>query len=228
MSVEQYSLFAGPHTNSERCNTSRSIRLPLENADVVYYPNILADHYKQFYKCYEQLKSKLNWQQDKLIIYGKSVAIPRLNAWYSDKNANYAYSGMRLNRNDWCAPLLELKLIAEQVAQTSFNSVLANYYRDARDSVAWHSDDEPELGPEPIIASLNFGEVRRFSLRQRHGDKPKSYHIDLESGSLLLMRGMTQRYWHHQVPKVTGPGSAAVKGRINLTFRQILNTQDND
>jgi len=186
--------------------------LDLPQADISYYQNFIADHSV----IYHQLLNDLQWRQDTLRMYGKSVLIPRMNAWYGDKGAAYTYSGLNMSPIPWTDSLLALKQQVEQQLNTRFNSVLANYYRDGADSVAWHSDDEAELGHQPIIASLSFGATRRFSLRQRQ-QQTTPVHIDLEGGSLLVMAGSTQQYWHHQIPKTAKP----VAGRINLTFRRV-------
>ena len=186
--------------------------LDLPHADICYYENFIADESA----VYQRLLNDLQWQQDTIQMYGKPVLIPRMNAWYGDKGAAYSYSGLKLDPIPWTDSLLTLKQAVEQLLNIRFNSVLANYYRDGTDSVAWHSDDEPELGVNPIIASLSFGASRRFSLRQRK-QPTAPVHIDLDGGSLLVMAGETQQYWHHQVPKTRKP----VAGRINLTFRTI-------
>ena len=152
-------------------------------------------------------------------MYGKPVLIPRLNAWFGDDEANYGYSGIRLKRNAWFAELLDLRNQIQQTFDYSFNSVLANLYRDGNDSVGWHSDDEKELGRQPVIASLSFGDTRRFSLRPKKLANHKPVHIDLQAGSLLLMAGDTQHYWLHQLAKTKQQG---LRGRINLTFRNIV------
>ena len=208
----QYSLF-DMGVNKPEC-----IKLPLENADVEYYPNFINESEPFFL----ELVNNLNWQQDKLKIVGKSIPIPRLNAWYGDAGAHYGYSGIRLNHNDWCTILLTLKNRLLTELQLSFNSVLANYYRDGMDSMGWHSDNELELGEKPIIASLSFGDIRRFSFKLKKQSNGKPFSIDLESGSLLLMKGDTQHFWLHQLPKVSNRTKACLKGRINLTFRTIV------
>lgn len=205
--TRQDSLFA----SSPQC-------LDLPQADVRYYPHFIEDEGRYF----KRLKSELQWHQDTLQMYGKPVLIPRLNAWYGDAGAAYSYSGLDLTPLPWTDTLSQLKSQLEQslaadFGAVTFNSVLANLYRDGRDSVSWHSDDEPELGAQPLIASLSFGATRRFSLRLR-GRKDRPTHIDLGAGSLLVMAGTTQRYWHHQLPKT----NSAVAERINLTFRSIV------
>lgn len=186
--------------------------LDLPDAEISYYEDFIADESV----IYQQLLKDLQWRQDTIQMYGKPVLIPRMNAWYGDKDAAYGYSGLSLTPIPWADSLLVLKQMVEQQLNTRFNSVLANYYRDGADSVGWHSDDEAELGHNPIIASLSFGATRRFSLRQRQ-QQTAPVHIDLQGGSLLVMAGATQQYWHHQIAKTAKP----VAGRINLTFRRV-------
>jgi alkylated DNA repair dioxygenase AlkB len=162
----------------------------------------------------ERLQAEIDWRQDVARIMGRLVALPRLTAWYGD--AGYRYSGIDNPPRAWLPVLLELKALAETLAAAPFNSVLANLYRDGRDSMGWHSDDERSLGQEPVIASLSFGAVRRFRLR--HKRKPDlTIALDLPPGSCLVMAGTLQHHWRHALPKTARP----VGPRVNLTFRLI-------
>ncbi len=161
----------------------------------------------------ERLLTELDWRQDTARIVGREVALPRLTAWYGD--AGYRYSGIDNPPRPWPPLLAELKTTAERLALTSFNSVLANLYRNGRDSMGWHSDDERSLGPEPVIASLSFGAVRRFRLK--HKTEPSTIALDLEPGSCLIMAGSLQHHWRHALPKTARP----VGPRVNLTFRAV-------
>lgn len=188
-------------------------QLPVPDAELYYYPDFLsqsqADHYLQ------TLRTTLRWRQDDIKIYGRKVKIPRLQAWYGEENVAYEYSGLALVPHIWTPELEDLRQRCMQQAQTFFNSVLANWYRDGQDSVGWHSDDEPELGQEPVIASLSFGCVRDFELR--HKGTGEKFRLPLQHGSLLIMAGAIQRCWQHAISK-----SAKVStDRINLTFRHI-------
>lgn len=157
------------------------------------------------------------WRQDRIRMRGKVLDVPRLQAWYGERRARYAYSGLTLDPLPFTDELLALKSRVEQTVGHEFNSVLLNYYRDGRDSVSWHSDDEKELGPEPVIASLSLGCPRRFELKHRTNSEAGKKAITLTAGSLLLMdKGMQQR-WQHRIPKQHGVSA----GRINLTFRLI-------
>jgi len=165
---------------------------------------------------FEKLTENIIWRQESIIIFGRKVLTPRLTAWYGDAGAVYKYSGVSFDPLPWTEELLYIKSKAEALAGTTFNSVLLNLYRDGSDSMGWHSDDEPELGRDPIIASVNLGEARRFDLRLKT-DHHQKLQILLEDGSVLVMKGELQHYWQHQVAK-----SAKVKRpRINLTFRTI-------
>jgi alkylated DNA repair dioxygenase AlkB len=157
------------------------------------------------------------WHHDKLNMYGKEVFLPRYSAWYGDYDKPYTYSGLTLQPKPWNKGLLYLKEQIEKVAQVSFNSVLMNWYRDGEDYISWHTDAEKELGKNPIIGSVNFGETRRFQLR-RIDDNKEKIEFPLKHGTFLLMKGETQHYWQHGVPK-----EKKVKdSRFNLTFRQII------
>jgi alkylated DNA repair dioxygenase AlkB len=128
------------------------------------------------------------WRQDVIRIAGRRIPIPRLNAWYGDTGADYSYSGIRLEALPWVEPLQEIRKRVEWAAGVSFNSVLLNYYRDENDSVSWHADDEPELGTDPIIASVSLGQARSFELRRkRKQERQNKLQLLLEDGSLLVM-----------------------------------------
>ena len=163
------------------------------------------------------LSATIAWDQSTIRLYGRPVKIPRLNAWYGDSGAGYSYSGTRFEPRPWTAELSQIKSRLEQATGAQFNSVLCNLYRDGNDSVAWHSDDEPELGENPLIASLSMGETRRFLLKHRRNRELDTLSLPLESGSLLVMSGALQHHWLHALPKSTRP----LGPRINLTFRQV-------
>lgn len=164
----------------------------------------------------QALVEQTPWQQPELFIHGRYHRTPRLTAWYGEPEARYRYSGKVHEPLPWTALLDDIRqrLMAE-VGQ-ALNAVLLNYYRDGQDSMGWHSDAEPELGREPLIASLNLGGSRRFDLR-RVGATRIEHSLTLEHGSLLVMRGPTQHHWQHQVAKTR----QACAPRLNLTFRLI-------
>ncbi|MDG4555733.1 MAG: alpha-ketoglutarate-dependent dioxygenase AlkB [Candidatus Competibacter sp.] len=161
------------------------------------------------------LQRETDWRQQAIVLYGRSIASPRLSAWHGDPDAVYRYSGLRLEPVPWTPTLLEVRERVETLAMARFNSVLLNLYRDGQDSMGWHSDDEPELGRNPLIASVSFGATRRFLLR--HKKRRLRFEWSLEDGDVLVLGGTTQHGWRHHVPKTRLP----VGPRINLTFRRI-------
>ena len=160
------------------------------------------------------LRDGLPWERHRITVYGRSLEAPRLSCWIGD--AAYTYSGTRFDPHPWPEALAPVRERLERELHAGFNSVLANLYRDGNDRLGFHRDSEPELGPEPLIASVSLGAMRRFRLREREGRG--SFGIDLEHGSLLVMSGATQRNWLHAVP----PTARVVGPRINLTFRKVL------
>lgn len=184
------------------------------DGEVIFYKNYF--NLNESDRLFSELYADIKWQQKTIQIFGKRNLLPRLTAWYGDEGQSYIYSGIEHNPEPWNPALSLIKERIEKVAQVRFNSVLLNLYRNGRDSVAWHSDDEPELGQNPIIASVSFGGTRCFSLKHKQ-IKQRKVEIDLPHGSLLLMRGETQHHWQHQIAKTT----KSVSPRINLTFRII-------
>lgn len=158
----------------------------------------------------------IKWKKDEINLFGKKIPLPRLTSWHGDSGKSYTYSGITSQPNEWNEGLLYIKKQVEKLSSANFNSVLMNWYRDGEDHLNWHADDEPDLGVNPVIASVNFGETRDFVIR-RNDDPKKKITIPLSHGSVLIMRGEIQSYWQHSVPKRKG-----VKGsRFNLTFRNI-------
>lgn len=188
--------------------------LDMIDAQVTLYRDFLSAAESDTYL--DTLVSEINWKQETIRVPGGPVPLPRLTAWYGDAGTTYSYSGITVQPNAWIMPLITLKQRIEAVAGVTFNSVLLNYYRDGSDSVGWHSDDEPELGINPVIASLSLGAARAFQFKHRH-DPVLRRSIELTHGSLLIMAGATQHHWKHQVPKT----KQAIAARINLTFRVI-------
>jgi alkylated DNA repair dioxygenase AlkB len=161
------------------------------------------------------LKEKILWKQESMKMYGKELKFPRLTAWYGETSKQYSFSGITLQPNPWSEELTLVKERIEKVAEVDFNSVLLNMYRSGKDSISWHTDAERELGQNPVIASVTFGETRTFQLR--HKETKERIDIELTHGSLLVMKGELQHYWQHQIPKTSKEKST----RINLTFRVI-------
>ena len=195
-------------------STLEPIIFNLPDAEISYFPNfydkVTAD------EIYSELQKNILWQQDDIKVYGKIYRQPRLTALYGNEGLSYSYSNITMYPHLWTLLLQKIKVKVEQVAMTSFSTVLLNYYRDGKDSNGWHADNEKELGLNPIIGSLTFGAERVFQLKHNtQKDQKKS--IVLEHGSLLLMKGTTQHFWKHQIPKTAKP----IDPRINLTFRVI-------
>jgi len=190
-------------------------KLDMPDAEVYYYPHFFTEKQSIFYL--QELQSTIAWQQEQIKLFGKQIWLPRLTAWYGDPGKTYQYSGIQNKPLPWTPALLEIKQAVETLAPVSFNSVLLNYYRHGQDSMGWHADDEPELGSNPAIASVSFGQTRRFDFRHRTNKSLPKKSVSLSSGSLLLMQGTTQHFWQHQVPKTKQPAAP----RLNLTFRFI-------
>ena len=188
--------------------------LNMPDADVLFYEDFFSEEESSRY--FDTLRETIAWEQQELKMFGKQIALPRLTAWYGDEGKPYSYSGITHHPHRWTPELLEIKSKIESVADLAFNSVLLNLYRDEQDSVGWHSDDETELGENPVIASISFGDVRQFQFKHKT-DGSQRLALDLTSGSLLLMRGATQHYWKHRIPK----SKQAKSERMNLTFRVI-------
>jgi alkylated DNA repair dioxygenase AlkB len=166
----------------------------------------------------QRLLTEIEWKQKSIKLFGREIPEPRLTAWYGDEDALYTYSGITNQPLPWNSLLLTIKHRCEEVCGVEFNSVLLNYYRDGSDSMVWHQDNEPELGAEPIIASVSFGATRRFQFRHKKRNELPTISVDLSHGNLLIMKGKTQQFWKHQLPKT----SKAIGTRINLTFRTIV------
>ncbi|HEY9186154.1 MAG TPA: alpha-ketoglutarate-dependent dioxygenase AlkB [Salegentibacter sp.] len=186
----------------------------LKDARLRYIPDFFKLKDANFY--FEKLGQEIPWKQDKIKLFGKEYLQPRLSAFFAEKDINYAYSGLKLKPEDFSAEILEIKKSVEVFSGLSFNSCLANLYRDGQDSMGWHSDDEKELGQNPVIASVSFGAERIFHLKHKT-DKNLKEKILLKHGSLLMMEEATQQHWKHQLPKT----KKNIGPRLNLTFRKI-------
>lgn len=165
---------------------------------------------------YQYLIATMPWENQQITLFGKTFPSPRLEAFFATDGKSYGYSGNQLITNAFTPELFAIKERVENVANTEFNAVLVNYYRDGNDSNGWHADNEKELGNNPIIASVSLGETRRFDLKHNLLDLKKQFY--LTAGSLLIMAGETQHFWKHQLPK----SKKVTSGRINLTFRKIV------
>ena len=191
--------------------------LPLPGAELAIVDDWLAPAHAD--ALFARLQETVPWENHRIRMFGREVASPRLSCWIGDPQATYVYSRTRFEPHPWSPVLAALNERVGDACGVRFNSVLANLYRDGADAMGWHSDDEPELGERPVIASLSLGATRRFLLRTRRG-RGDAHRLELRlaHGSLLRMGGDTQRRYQHALPRmarVTAP-------RINLTFRRLL------
>lgn len=182
------------------------------------------DTHASYQEIFERLLRDSKWQQKEMNMYGNKVKQPRLTAWYGDPSRTYLYSGIKNIPLPWSDLLRELKRRIEDCTSSRFNSVLLNLYRDQNDSMGFHSDDEKELGPEPTIASLSFGATRTFIFKHKELREIPPVSVPLGEGSVLLMKGSTQRYWKHAINREARPCGP----RINLTFRHIYSAAELD
>ena len=160
--------------------------------------------------------NEIPWETSTIKMYGKELPIPRLQCWIGDPGCEYAYSGKSLQRYDFFEPLIEIRSLIQNQLGIYFNSVLANLYRNGNDSMGFHADDEPELGNNPVIASLSLGEERPLIFQNK--DKAETKTFDQPHGSLMLMKGATQSAWKHGIRK----SKKISEPRINFTFRNII------
>lgn len=193
-----------------RFNDERQVIISETVGEICYWPKVWLT--SQF----EELDQEILWRQDSIKIFGRKVPLPRLTAWYGDPGATYSYSGILNQPQLWTDRLKQLKIQVESIAQQPFNAMLANRYAGGHQYQGYHADDEKELGVRPVIASVSFGGTRRFVIREKHGQR--RFSIDLEDGSLLVMRGALQEHFEHAIMKTQKP----VAPRINLTFRRII------
>lgn len=190
------------------------ITFNLPDADIEYYSNFFDS--VRANELFERLKADIPWQQDNITVFGKTHPQPRLTALFGNEGKPYSYSNIVMHPHHWNPLLVFIKEEIENVCPENFTTVLLNYYRDGKDSNGWHADNEKELGRNPIIASVSFGAERSFHL-QHNTSKEQKLKIILEHGSLLIMKGATQHFWKHQIPKT----AKEIGSRINLTFRII-------
>lgn len=186
--------------------------IPVEDGELAFLPQLALPLPNA--EILRRLIDETAWRAETIVVYGKRHLQPRLSAWHGD--AAYSYSGLQLEPLPFSPLLQTIRAAVEQATGRRFNSVLLNYYRNERDSMGMHADDEPELGPEPAIASVSFGATRAFVLRHRHSKR--TLKLDLTDGSLLLMAGRFQKQWLHGINKTSRP----IGPRINLTFRYIF------
>jgi len=193
---------------------SEPIVFNLPDAEIIYFPIFF--NKKEADTIFAKLTNDIPWQQDEIRVFGKNHLQPRLTALFGNEGKPYSYSNIKMQPQPWNPLLQKIKSAVEIVSDTNFTTVLLNLYRDGKDSNGWHADNEKELGINPIIASVSFGTERIFQLKHNTISNLKQ-NIVLEHGSLLLMKGTTQHFWKHQIPKT----SKTIGSRINLTFRVI-------
>lgn len=195
--------------------SSEKTNFKLPQAELIYIPQFY--NKSQADKIFKNLREEVLWQQDEITIFGRTHKQPRLTALYGEDNRPYSYSGITMNPHPFSSLLLRIKQEVEVVSKHKFNSVLINLYRDGSDSNGWHADNEKELGLNPIIASVIFGAKRIFKFKHRTL-KDENHKLELEHGSLLIMKDEMQHHWLHHIPKT----KKEVGERINLTFRFIV------
>jgi alkylated DNA repair dioxygenase AlkB len=185
----------------------------LPDAEIEYYPDFFSSIKAN--ELFIKLQNEIPWQQDTITVYGKTHLQPRLTALFGNEGKQYSYSNIIMQPHHWSPLLFFIKEEVEKICTKNFTTILLNLYRDGQDSNGWHADNEKELGRNPIIASVSFGAERLFQLK--HNKLELKQNIVLQHGSLLIMKGATQHFWKHQIPKTTKP----IEPRINLTFRII-------
>ena len=171
---------------------------------------------KQTAQMFQQIMDETPWEMPEMVMFGKKYSQAGLSTWFTNTNVSYVYSGITRTPH---AMTLVLQAVMDQCTLASgaeYNSVLVNLYRDGNDSVSWHSDNEEINGSEPTIASVSLGATRRFDLR--HKESGETVRVDLEDGSLLVMSGLSQHCWVHQIAKT----KTKVGPRINLTYRRVI------
>lgn len=210
--MNQLDIFGNETNTKTKTQTPTGLSV-VDNGEYIYSPNFFSKTESDSFL--KSLKENILWKQESMNMYGKKIDFPRLTAWYGDNDKPYKFSGITLQPLPWTTEILAIKNRIEPQSKVLFNSVLLNRYRDGNDSISWHTDAEPELGKNPIIASVNFGATRKFQLR--HINTKEKIEIELSHGSLLIMQGELQHFWQHQVPKT----KELKTERINLTFRVI-------
>ena len=185
----------------------------LGDSEIQYVANAFTA--REAERLFQSLLDDIPWRTATLTIAGQKRPLPRLQCWMADQGRSYSYSGLKLSPHPWNPDVLRIKARLEQLCEHSFNSVLLNYYRDGSDSVSWHADDETELGPNPIVASVSLGAQRTLEFKPKFNLTTPKKQIVLGSGSILIMGKTIQNNWLHQLPKISG----TIDPRISLTFR---------
>jgi alkylated DNA repair dioxygenase AlkB len=197
--------------------------IPLVGGRLLFWPDFLSGAEADW--LFASLRQRVPWQSSTIRIAGREIPVPRLNAMYGDTMADYQYSGIHLPLHDWLEELAKLKVSVCAASDRQFNTALLNLYRDGRDSVDWHSDDEHSLGKHAVVAAVSLGAARRFDLRPCRSNteafsrgRRKTICLELPGGSLLVMAGNTQTNWQHRIAKASGNFGE----RISITFRNVV------
>lgn len=186
--------------------------LPFDGSALLHHDFIDAGRADEVFR---RLMDETPWEERDIVVFGKQHCEPRLSTWHSEPHITYTYSGMLRTPQPWTPLLKELRDECANATGTTFNAVLVNLYRDGDDGVGWHADNEASNGREPTIASLSFGASRRFDFR--HRETKETIHVQLDAGSLLVMSGLSQHCWVHQLPRT----KRVSEPRINLTYRHV-------
>jgi alkylated DNA repair dioxygenase AlkB len=189
------------------------MRLDLPDTNIEWLPNFLPPAIAD--ALFDALLNGIPWRDDHITLYGKTHLLPRRQQWFADGDRHYTYSRIEMAPTPWTPPMEQVRAALIDASGLHFNTCLANLYRDGQDSNGWHSDDEPELGVDPVIASVSLGATRDFRLR--HNETRQTHTIALTHGSLLLMGSGSQTHWQHTIPK----RKRVSEPRINLTFRRM-------
>ena len=190
--------------------------LPFDGSALLIPKFLLPGHTEPLF---QQIMNETVWEMPEMVMFGKKYSQAGLSTWYTDTEIPYVYSGITRTPHAMTPLLHDVMKQCTVASDAEYNSVLVNLYRDGNDSVSWHSDNEEINGSEPVIASVSLGATRRFDLR--HKETGETVRVDLEDGSLLVMSGLSQHCWVHQIAKT----KMKVGPRINLTFRQVQQVQ---
>ena len=186
-----------------------------KDGEVNYHGQVVDKKESNYF--FDAMMNEIEWRHDEAVIFGRHIVTKRKVAWYGDESFEYTYSNKTRTALPWTKDLLKLKELVEKETNELFNSCLLNLYHNGDEGMAWHSDDEKDLKKDGTIASLSFGAIRKFSMKHRT-EKENKLAIFLEPGSLLVMKGTTQTYWLHSLPK----SKKVSTPRVNLTFRQMV------
>lgn len=207
-------LYAQKLSGMDLFNTEPVTNLLPFDGEVEYFGKVMSYEKAQHYL--QQLLTTIEWRNDEAVIFGRHIITKRKVAWYGNQSFSYTYSNITKQALPWTPELLELKNLSEKLTAATYNSCLLNLYHTGEEGMAWHSDDEKTLGHHSAIASMSFGAERKFSFK--HKQTKETVSLQLEPGSLLVMKGATQINWLHRLP----PTKKVTQPRVNLTFRLMV------